>query len=346
MSRFRRRFTGWTPMRPRVGLSVARAALAQRPDASPKEGPVPACIALQVRRTAIILALLAITAIALPVALADAAPKPRERELSVVTYNIHHGVGEDDRLDLQRIADEIRSSGAAVAGLQEVDRHWSERSDFVDQAQWLARELKMRVVYAANLDLDPASAEQPRRQYGTAILSDYPIRSSRNTLLPRPEGGEQRGLLEAVIKVRGLSVRIANTHLQHNSAVERTAQITRIMELLGGSREPVVLLGDLNARPDSPEIAPLYTRYKDGWAQAGEGDGFTFSADDPRARVDYVFVSPEIAVRSATVLDTLASDHLPLVAQLGLPSTVAGRPDARAATARGEAGSTRSVRQP
>lgn len=285
---------------------------------------MPACIALRVRRTALILALLTSAAIALPVALADAAPKAPDRELSVVTYNIHHGVGEDGRLDLQRIADEIRSSGAAVAGLQEVDRHWSGRSDFVDQARWLARELNMHAVYAANLDRDPLSPGQPRRQYGTAILSDYPILSSRNTLLPRPEGGEQRGLLEAVIKVRGVSVRIANTHLQHNSAVERTAQITRIMELLGGSREPVVLLGDLNARPESAEIAPLYTRYKDAWAEAGEGDGFTFSADDPRARIDYVFASPEIAVRSVTVLDTLASDHLPLVARLGLPGSLVG----------------------
>ncbi len=285
---------------------------------------MPASVSLRLRPAAALPAVLVLLAIALLPGRAGAEPQAPDRELSVMTYNIHHGVGEDDRLDLQRIADEVRASGAEVVGLQEVDRHWSARSDFVDQAQWLARELNMHVVYGANLDRDPPSPGQPRRQYGTAILSDYPILSSRNTLLPRPEGGEQRGLLEAVVNVRGVRVRIANTHLQHNSAVERTAQVQAIMELLADSQEPVVLLGDLNARPNDPELAPLSERYDDAWLEGGEGDGFTYSAAQPRARIDYVFVSPAIGVESATVLDTLASDHLPLVAELELPGRLVG----------------------
>jgi len=295
---------------------------------------VPVPIFSRLRLTAALLAVLALLAIALLPPGAGAEPQAPDRELSVMTYNIHAGIGEDDRLDLQRLADEIRSSGVEVAGLQEVDRHWSARSDFVDQAQWLAKELNMHVVYGANLDRDPLSPGEPRRQYGTAILSDHPIQSSRNTLLPRPQGGEQRGLLEAVINVRGVRVRIANTHLQHNSAVERTAQVERIMELLEGSREPVVLMGDLNARPGEPELAPLSTRYEDAWLEGGEGDGFTLSAADPYARIDYIFVSPEIAVESAEVLDTLASDHLPVVAELELPGRLVGNQGSRAATAR------------
>ncbi|MDQ3608294.1 MAG: endonuclease/exonuclease/phosphatase family protein [Actinomycetota bacterium] len=284
--------------------------------------------------TAALLAAVALLAIALLPSGAGAEPQAPDRELSVMTYNIHAGIGEDDRLDLQRIADEIRSSGVEVAGLQEVDRHWSARSDFVDQAQWLAEELDMHVVYGANLDRDPLSPGEPRRQYGTAILSEYPIQSSSNTLLPRPEEGEQRGLLEAVINVRGVRVRIANTHLQHNSSVERAAQVDRIMELLADSDEPVVLLGDLNARPGDAELQPLSTRYDDAWLEGGEGDGFTLSAADPYARIDYIFVSREIVVESAEVRDTLASDHLPVVAELELPGRLVGRPEARAATAR------------
>jgi endonuclease/exonuclease/phosphatase family metal-dependent hydrolase len=300
---------------------------------------VPTPISLRLRPTAAILAVLALLTIALLPPGARAEPQAPDRELSVMTYNIHVGIGEDDRLDLQRTADQIRSSGAEVAGLQEVDRHWAQRSDFVDQAQWLARELNMHVVYGANLDRDPLSPGQPRRQYGTAILSAHPILSSRNTLLPRPQGGEQRGLLEAVVNVRGVRVRIANTHLQHNSAVERAAQVEAIMELLAGSREPVVLTGDLNARPNDPEIAPLSTRYDDAWVEGGEGDGFTFSAANPSSRIDYIFVSPEIAVESATVLDSTASDHLPVVAELELPGRLVGNPDSRAAAARDGAGS-------
>lgn len=298
---------------------------------------MPASISLRLRTTTAILAVLALLAIALLPPGAGAEPQAPDRELSVMSYNIHVGIGEDDELDLQRIADQIRSSGAEVAGLQEVDRHWAQRSEFVDQAEALARELNMHVVYGANLDRDPPSPGEPRRQYGTAILSEHPILSSRNTLLPRPQGGEQRGLLEAVVNVRGVRVRIANTHLQHNSAVERTAQVERIMDLLAGSEEPVVLTGDLNAVPHSPEIAPLYTRYDDAWVEGGEGDGFTFSAADPDRRIDYVFVSPEIAVESTAVLHTTASDHLPVVADLELPGRLVG--NSRAATAQGGAGS-------
>ena len=93
-----------------------------------------------------------------------------------------------------------------------------------------------------------AATIQPRRQYGTAILSEHRISEWTNTLLPRPEGGEQRGLLEARIRVRGLPVRVFNTHLQHDSQVERLAQIAAIRDVLAGTDESVVLLGDLTYR--------------------------------------------------------------------------------------------------
>lgn len=85
----------------------------------------------------------------------------------------------------------------------------------------------MHVVYGANLDLDPLDPGQPRRQYGTAILSDFPILESGNTLLPKIGRNEQRGLLQALLNVRGVPLRVFNTHLQHNSQPERQAQATQ-----------------------------------------------------------------------------------------------------------------------
>jgi endonuclease/exonuclease/phosphatase family metal-dependent hydrolase len=116
--------------------------------------------------------LLAVLTLAFPAA----AVADRDREIDVATYNIHHAADVNEQLSLERIAAEIDATGAEVAGLQEVDRHWSARSEFVDQAQWLAKRVRMHVVYGANLDLDPPTAGAPRRQYGTAILSEFPIR--------------------------------------------------------------------------------------------------------------------------------------------------------------------------
>jgi endonuclease/exonuclease/phosphatase family metal-dependent hydrolase len=256
-------------------------------------------------------------------AAAQAPPEVPPRPLRVATYNIHHGVGIDGLLDLERIALEVASSEADVVGLQEVDRHWSERSDFVDQATWLAERLGMHVVYGANLDLDPLTPGAERRQYGTAILSRHRIRSWSNTLLPRPQGGEQRGLLEAVIRVRGFDVRVFNTHLQHNSQVERLAQIAEIRKVVGASTQSAVLIGDFNATPASPEIAAITEDLVDTWVTAGVGPGYTIDAETPHARIDYVLTSEGIVARTAAVLTADGSDHLPVVADLALPG---GRP--------------------
>lgn len=182
----------------------------------------------------------------------------------------------------------------------------------------------MHVVYGANLDRDPLEPGQPRRQYGTAILSDFPILEWRNTLLPRTGNKEQRGLLEALINVRGVPLRVYNTHVQHNSQAERQARATAILDVIGVPDESVVLLGDLNARPDTPEIATLTDRLVDAWVEAGVGDGYTFSAANPRARIDYVLYSDDVVARTAAVLSTDASDHLPVVAEHDLPGDRVG----------------------
>jgi len=236
-----------------------------------------------------------------------------------MSYNIHHGRGVDERLDLARIAAEIRNSGTDIAGLQEVDRHWSERSDFADQAAELARELAMHVVFGANLDLDPLNPDGPRRQYGNAILSDTPIREWRNTLLPRTGNLEQRGLLEALVTVRRVPVRVFTTHLQHDSRQERIAQIAAVRDLIGTSQESVVLVGDLNARPGTPEIDAITEDLVDAWAEAGVGQGYTYSTENPHARLDYVMHSHDVMSRTAAVLRTEGSDHLPVIADLALP---------------------------
>jgi endonuclease/exonuclease/phosphatase family metal-dependent hydrolase len=272
----------------------------------------------------LLLVTLLTTAIAASTAAAPASPAAAralasERHLRVATFNIHHGVGLDGVLDLARIAATVERTGAEVVGLQEVDRHWSARSNFVDQATWLAQLLNMHLAFGANLDLDPPAPGAPRRQFGTAILSTYRIRATTNTLLPRPLGGEQRGLLEARIKVRGIPVRVFNTHLQHDSQVERLDQVAQIREVLATATESMVLLGDLNATPDTPEIAGLTDRLVDAWVTAGVGDGFTFDAATPHARIDYVMSSDNVVARTAAVVTTDAADHLPVVADLALP---------------------------
>jgi endonuclease/exonuclease/phosphatase family metal-dependent hydrolase len=84
----------------------------------------------------------------------------------------------------------------------------------------------------------------------------------------------------------------------------------------GAREEPVVLTGDLNARPDAPEIRALSDTLTDTWPRAGAGEGYTYPVAGPNARIDYVFTSADVRVESADVVTSDASDHLPLFVDL------------------------------
>ena len=239
------------------------------------------------------------------------------RQLTLLSYNIHSGVGLDGLLDLGRIADVIEASGADVVALQEVDRFRREQSRFEDQPGVIAQRLGMHHAYAANLDDEPARPGAPRAQYGTALLSRLPLESSSNTLLPCFEGSEQRGLLEATVVVEGTPLRVLGTHLQWDSETERTQQAESIVA--GLDDRPTVLLGDLNTTPGSPAYQCLAESLADAWTRAGEGDGHTFDAEPPPRRLDYVFVGAGVEVVSADVLPSVASDHSALRVEVRLP---------------------------
>jgi endonuclease/exonuclease/phosphatase family metal-dependent hydrolase len=266
----------------------------------------------------IVLAVLAALACLLATA-SPAAAGGHHRRLEVLTFNIHHGAGTDGVLDLERVARVIEDSGADVIAMQEVDKHFGARSEWVDQPAWFAERLRMHVTFAANLDLPPVNAGEPNRQYGTAILSKYPIKHSQNTLLPMYPGQEQRGLLEATIKVHGNTVVVADTHLTHNNNAERQEQADKVVEVLGERRHPTVLTGDLNATPDAPEIQTLTAVWDDAWTEVGEGPGYTYDTANPTKRIDYVLHSHTVRAKAAEVITTDASDHLPVLAVLDVP---------------------------
>ncbi|MEV7992721.1 endonuclease/exonuclease/phosphatase family protein [Streptomyces sp. NPDC086077] len=245
--------------------------------------------------------------------------RPGPRVLDVMNFNIHHAQGTDDVLDLRRIADVIRDSGADVVGLQEVDNHYSERSDWADQPAELASLLGYHVVFGANIDNAPPAVGGHRVQYGTAILSRYPITASDNTWLYKSPGQEQRGLLHATLDVHGKNVEFYNTHLAASSQTDRLQQTAQVVDLIG-EKKPGVLVGDFNALPTAPESQPLQEAYTDAWAKSphGHGDGATYPAEAPTERIDLIYTTREVRPLVTRVIqnDPTASDHLPLLSKV------------------------------
>jgi len=246
--------------------------------------------------------------------------------LRLVTFNIHHGVGDDGRHDLPRLARLLADADADVICLQEVDRHYGDRSEGVDQALLLAEALDMELVWGPAID-QPRPAPAERRQYGNALLSRLPVLTSR--VHPLPGGGEPRSALRARIELDGATLWVTATHLSSSSAADRAAQAAAVAALHTRPGEPGVLVGDLNADAGAPELDVLRERLGDSWQLAGDrrdqagtfslhrNAGLTHPARRPRVRIDQVWVTPEVTVRDAAVLDgSSASDHHPLLVDL------------------------------
>jgi endonuclease/exonuclease/phosphatase family metal-dependent hydrolase len=243
--------------------------------------------------------------------------------LTVMSYNIHVGVGMDKQLDLKRIADVIKLHGCDLVGLQEVDRG-VERTGRVDEIKELARLTGMDYAFAHNLDYQGG-------QYGVAILSRYPILAIDHRRYANTRERERRGFIRVEVEVKGRRLNFATTHLDYQHADGRRFETRQLLDALGDVRGPLIVTGDFNEEPPG-RVYELMGRagFADGWRRARgpsaefPGDGATYPADKPKKRIDYVFYRglgedrpPEDDEdASQSVPGTLASDHRPVVVRL------------------------------
>lgn len=249
--------------------------------------------------------------------------------LKVMSFNVAHGLGMDNKVDLEQTARVIEEAQPDIIGLQEIDRCFTARSSFCDQVEWFKNRLGMHAAFGANLDFEPLDPAMPRRQYGNAILSKHAIRHTENHLMANiaPSTTEQRGVLEAVIEVKGAFLSFFCAHLSLEDE-ELRVNIQQILEISGKSRFPQILTGDFNAVPESPHIKRLTNRFNDVFLEVGKGDAYTYPSpvhtpsgyDDlkPMARIDYIFTGNDVEVEKAAVVETDVSDHLPIIAELAV----------------------------
>lgn len=229
--------------------------------------------------------------------------------VKVMSFNIQHGVGMDGELNLNRIGDVISDSGAEIVGLQEVDRHWGDRSNFEDQIKWLSEYLNMDYFYGANLVKNPGNENDSKGEYGLAILSKHPINHPVHHSLTSDQ--EQRGFLKAEINIAQKTILFINTHLGLSEA-ERDLQIKEILVELADKKNPTIIVGDFNATPTNPEMEQILTQYQDGQPSP------TYPSDKPTKKIDYILTSNQIDSVNKEPIQTLSSDHLPLIAELNV----------------------------
>ncbi len=221
--------------------------------------------------------------------------------MRVATWNVWWRFG-DWRPRQAVIFDELRSVGADVIALQET---WPAQVDELAQA------LDMASVFSGG-----APSGHPRGEFGNAILSRWPILSTAEQTLPAKDGPDIRRVLHARVDAPLGPVDVFTTHLSHrfDESATRVRQLQVVSEFIERQRRsddaghPPILLGDLNAVPDSDELRRLTGRsqpyldgtvWSDAWELVGEGDGITWDDANehvvdsawPQRRIDYVLVA-------------------------------------------------------
>lgn len=236
---------------------------------------------------------------------------PGAQSVRVMTYNIHVGVGMDKKLDLPRIAGVINAQHPDLVGLQEVDRGVT-RTQQIDEIAELARLTKMDYAFAFNLKYQGG-------QYGVAILSRTPIRATDHRLYLNTREAERRGFIRAQVKVGNVFLSFVTTHLDYQHDDERLYETQQLLAGLRDVKEPLILVGDFNDVPSGGAYKLIRQQFDDAWSDINkDAEGFSYPADKPAKRIDYIFARSSASIRTkrAWIVETLASDHVPVVADL------------------------------
>lgn len=257
---------------------------------------------------------------------------PTER-LRVMTYNIwNYNAPWPERRAL--IADVIRAQEPAVVALQET-RHDFRVEGGKGQGEQIAEltgyhpTSAVAQVYAPILRVDEGLTVLTRRE-------PLDVTVEKLTLHPHDRRDENhRIVLGVVIDHSGRSVQIFDTHWSLSPEARKTSAVetARFVTSCSGSG-PAVLMGDLNAVPDSPPIQFMLgeqgldgecTSFMDCWVAAHPNEpGFTYSSSDPVRRIDYILTRNMPAPLAVWLTgnqprgNVYPSDHLAVVADLAI----------------------------
>lgn len=227
---------------------------------------------------------------------------------TIASYNIHKCVGTDGRFDPQRIQSVIAELDADLIALQEADQRIGERRGLLDLS-WLEREADLAPVHVPENKISHG-------WHGNVILARKGvIHEVHRQKLP---GLEPRGAMVVDLELKDVPLRIIAAHfglLRHSRSLQAAALLLRAAE----TDRPTIVLGDLNEWRVNKRSSLLALMPHFGPLEAVVP---SFPSRMPLFALDRILARPAKLVASLRAhrspLSSVASDHLPLVAQLDL----------------------------
>lgn len=231
--------------------------------------------------------------------------------MKIMSFNTQHCLNFiTQEIDYEIMAKTINDYGAEIVGLNEM---YSEGKGILDQASELSRLTGLKHHYFA----EAVSLEEDGRPYGNALLSKAKILEAKTIKIPDPVPRKYNGYYETrcILKARlenGITVLVVHFGLNPD---EQENAVKAILENI--ESEKCILMGDFNVPPTSEVLLPIREKMVDT-ATLMTDAGLSWPSDNPKLKIDYIFVSPDMKINSAKVLPVIASDHRPHVAEVEL----------------------------
>jgi len=232
------------------------------------------------------------------------------RTLRVATYNIHRCRGLDGRTSPGRIAEVIRGIAADIVALQEVVGAGPHSTGHAEE---LGALLGMGWVMAPTRHLR-------RALFGNVVLSHLPIVHHAQYDLSW-KTCEPRCCQRVDIAVGPDTLHLYNVHLG-TAYLERRYQAQRLSAIVHDRRieQPKIVLGDFNEWMRGLATAMLSERLNSIDLRAHLRRRRTYPGVFPVLHLDHIYYEGRVDVAKVelprTRLSLMASDHLPLVAEL------------------------------
>ncbi len=236
-----------------------------------------------------------------------------------------------DRELPENIVEALEEIDADIMCLQELTTTASHETNF-NLSQYIADNLNYHYFYkAAQVWKKPDKITTQ----GNGIFSKYNLSNVAHVfvqeqLKPEPDASEQgRVYVQCTATINDTAIIVGTVHLSYTHRMAMTEakreQEDKLIDVIKAHEERYIFAGDLNSLPNS-YIVENISKYihncgpamQEGtWPTKPFKDG-DYSIDTPNDRIDYVFATKDIKVKSAKILEIPYSDHAPILVEFSL----------------------------
>jgi endonuclease/exonuclease/phosphatase family metal-dependent hydrolase len=238
-------------------------------------------------------------------------------QIKVISWNIWGGKKREEVIEF------LQKESADIIALQEVTTREIDGKK-INDAEEIANALGYEFYYSNAFTTD---RHFPSYSIGNAILSKFPIQSSRDHFLSdlsdyeKNSTTEPRLAVECIIEVENTTLHVFSTHLGYSQTLYETPlqkkQLGNLLPLIPSSQS--ILMGDFNSIPESEIIKQIEKKLSHSDRELNKISWINYKDENhSKYRIDYIFTTSDFITVSAHVADCNASDHFPLVLTLSL----------------------------